>query len=231
MRPDEQSSLSEIERNKRADQKIKGGLKTAASIGLTAAGAGIAAKVSPFLSDYITTDLAIKGISKVSPKIGEFLKNGMKQGLDAKSGLDFLKKSLGMGTENQEAEQPQAQQQAAPPEQKNIIQQYSPELYEFLKGNIDSGRSVLEAGALAQIDNKYKSVIQKIEKDHKAPWSGILSSIFGQSEQPKPQQQAQQPQGQDMNQRVQAPQQSEKPQQSNNGDAALIAALEKILKM
>jgi len=48
-------------------------------------------KILPFLDDYIPDDLALKGISKVSPKIGSFLKRGLTKGLPLAGGLQFLR--------------------------------------------------------------------------------------------------------------------------------------------
>lgn len=48
-------------------------------------------KLIPFLDEYIPEDLALKGISKVSPKIGSFLKKGLSKGLPLAGGLQFLR--------------------------------------------------------------------------------------------------------------------------------------------
>jgi hypothetical protein len=182
-------------------QKIKRGLKGVAGLGTAAVGIGLGSKIMPFLNEYIPTDIALKGISKVSPKFGDFLNRGLAKGLDAKSGLDYIKENL-------------SKKQA--PNERNIIEQYSPELHQFLTGEIQKGRQPLEAGALAETSGKYKKAIQDMVKDHKAPFSSILESVFGSAQQP------QQPQ-------QQAPQQGQ--QQPENGDQALMAALQKILQM
>lgn len=48
-------------------------------------------KLIPFLDEYIPEDLALKGIAKVSPKIGSFLKKGLSKGLPLAGGLQFLR--------------------------------------------------------------------------------------------------------------------------------------------
>ena len=84
MRPDERAASSTIEREENSKRNIGRGIKTVASLGLAATGAGLSSRIIPFLSEHIPTDLAIKGISKVSPKVGEFLQKGMSKGLNVK---------------------------------------------------------------------------------------------------------------------------------------------------
>lgn len=100
---------------------------------------------------------------------------------------------------------------AAPsqPQQQNIIAQYSDQLRAFLDEQIGQGRSPLEAGALAQLHEKFKGPISQMEKDYKTNFSSILEATYGSGQQ----------QG-----RTQG-------SQGNNADSALIAALDKILKM
>jgi hypothetical protein len=198
MRPDEIASEDESERNRRLEGRIAGGFKTAAKIGIGATGLGAASKIAPFLSELIPVDLAMKGINKLAPKVGQFLKKGQEMGLNIKEGLDFLKKNMG-GNEK-------------PPEQKSIISQYSPELNQFIEEHIKKGRQPLEAGALAQLDPKFMKIIKKMEADHKTPFSSILQATFGGAQQPRQQQQAQ-------------PQQQ---QGGGPGQQALMAILQKI---
>lgn len=174
MRPDEQAAYSEIERSQTRDRTLKSGLKTAATAAVGFGGSALAlggklgSKIMPFLNEYIPADLAMKGINKVSPRLGEFLKKGMSKGLNLKDGLEFIKENLGS--------------QKKPKEQKNILEQYSPELNEFIKGHIQKGRAPLEAAALATIGeegNKFNKIIQKMAKDHKTSFSAIIQSIFG----------------------------------------------------
>lgn len=163
LRPDERAEAARA----RKPQMIKNAL----DIGVKgAAGAAVASKVVPWLSELIPTDLAIKGINKVYPKLGEFLKKGQESGLDIKEGIDFIRsKSV---------------DKEPPKQNKNIIEQYSPELHQFIQQQIQNGQSPLAAGALAELEGKgtkgFKKVIQQIIKDHKAPWSAILQSVYGE---------------------------------------------------
>lgn len=211
MRPDEKVALSEIERASSRDRTIKKGINTAVGLGTTALGIGATAKIAPFLSKYLTPEIAMKGINKVNPRLGEFLKTGMEKGLNVQDGINYIKENL-MGQTSKEAKEPAKQT-------KNIIEQYSPELNQFMSQEIQKGRSPIEAAALAQNNKKFSDIIQKMSKDHKANWSAIVESIYGGG------QKAQQPQQQP--QQMQQPQ----PQQGGNTDQALMAAFDKILKM
>ena len=116
LRPDEQASKSQIERSHSWNKAAKKAGSTALNIGATIAGAGIAQKILPFLNEFISPELALKGISKVSPKLGDILNRGMSRGLNLKDGLAYLKEQFeGKGQyaggepeeEEEEIEQPQ----------------------------------------------------------------------------------------------------------------------------
>lgn len=209
LRPDELSSLSEIDKSRQRDDTAKKGVKTAVGLGTAALGAGVSSKILPFLSEHIPTDLAWKGINKVAPEVGKFLKKGLSYGLDLKTGLDYIKQNI----------DPSSQQTSQKtPNQRSVIEQYSPELYQFLKSEIEKGRSPIEAGAIAQLQDPFKKIIKKMSDDHKAPFSSILQSVFGGNQEIQ------------SNQNQQQPVSSLQSQQPNN-DQALLSALDKILKM
>lgn len=186
--------------------------KTLGSIGASAAtaylGGGVINRVLPFLSKYIPEDLAIKGLNKIDPRYGKFINKALSAGKSFEEVKEFIGEKIQGKQESTEKT----------PEQRSIIEQYSPELFQFLKGEIDKGRAPLEAGALAQSQGSFKNIIKKMSEDHKAPFSSILESVFGGAQQPK--QQMQQPQDQNLSQ-----------QRQGNGDQALLAALDKMLKI
>lgn len=211
-----------IEKSRQSDERFKGALKTGASaIGALGTGAAAVAgsklgsRILPFLNEYIPYDLALKGINKVSPSLGGFLKKGMEKGLDLKDGLDYIKKSF--SGEEEEKRGPVK-------ENRNIIQQYSPELFQFLEDQIKQGKDPLHAGAEARIDKRFNPVIEKISKDNKSDWSSILQTVFGQSQMALQSQKKKQPQqAQPMQSQAQSQQ-----SQGGQGQQALMSILQKI---
>jgi len=202
MRPNEQAAFSEIENAQARDEKLRKLGKTGSII----PAGGIAAKIAPFFSHYLPTDLAVKGISKVSPHLGEFLKKGMEQGLNVKDGMDFLAKSFGMTSEEeQKQESTQAEQTPQPKpneeqkkEKQNIISQYDPELHIYISEALKKGEDILNVGTRALKHERFKKAIDKLTKDHGKSWYKILEEVYGVGGYglpPKNQQQAsQQPQ-------------------------------------
>lgn len=215
LRPDEEANLSEIERDENIRSTLKKGASTALGLaagttGLGVIGGGIASKIMPFLNQYIPTDLAMKGISKISPKLGDLLKKGQSMGLDLQEGLNFIKDKISGGEETAK-------------ENRNIIEQYDPELHIYLTENLKKGIPLIEAGKKALGHGRFKKSIEKMTKDHRSPWSAILQTVYGSMGVGKsqPEQQPQQPQ-QPITQNP--PQQ----QQQGQGQAALMAILQKI---
>ncbi len=179
MRPDELAKQSQIDLEDRFQGNIRKGIGTAASLGTAAISGAGAARVMPFLNQYIPADLAMKGINKVMPRLGAFLQRGKEAGLDVEEGLSYLKDRLG-GSESEPAKQ-----------SKNIIEQESPELHTFLDQEIRKGRKPIEAAALAQNDKRFGPIIEKLTKAHKTPWSQIIEGIFGKGDMAQPGQQEQ----------------------------------------
>lgn len=209
MRPDEEANRAEIERDQRFRSNVAKGVGTAATLATGAA----TARVMPFLSKFIPVDLAMKGLNKVSPKIADFLKKGQSMGLNIEEGLDYLRENI------------TPKKQEPPKQNKNIIEQYSPELHEFIMGEIQKGRSPIEAGAIAGLGAKgmpdFRKIISKLTKDHKSPWSAILETVYGQQGGQKAQAQPQNPQQQQPNPAAQQG-------QAGPGNQALMAILDKI---
>lgn len=183
LRPDEMARESEIKKAQGRTKEIRSGIESLGSLASYGLATKTASKILPFLSEYIPEDLAFKGINKVMPGLGDFLKKGMKQGLSLQSGLDFLKKEI---VEEQEKKEPAK-------DNRNIIEQYSPELFQFLTGEIQGGRQPIEAAAIAQHNPKFSDIIKKLSKDHKTNWSNIIASIFGTGQTAQPEQQKEQP--------------------------------------
>ena len=193
LRPDEEAAQANMERERRSSDKIGKGISSAVSLGGAMVGASAFTKVLPFLSEHIPLDMAIKGISKVSPKVGDFLRRGQESGLDLKEGLEFIKEKISGNKPNL-------------PEEKNAIQMHSQKLFDSIEEMINQGLSPMEAASKISSDKNSQSTIKQMEKEYKADWYSIVESIFGRGDsakrpQAQPQQQPQQqpssqPQGQ-----------------------------------
>lgn len=187
-------------------QFLKGAAQTALGV---AGGGAVLNRVLPFLSKFVPQDLAIKGISKINPTLGKFVQGSLNQGKSMDEVTDFIKEKAGISEPKEE------KKQEKPKGQGNIIEQFSPELHEFLVSEIGKGRSTDEAGAIAQSNSMFKGVIPKLEKQAGARFSDILKSVFGGQQQAQQSQQAQ-------------PQQQPQQSQSGPGQQALMAIMQKI---
>lgn len=196
LRPDEEANASVMERDKRFNANVGSAAKTVGSLAATAAtaayGGPLAARLAPFFSKYIPVDFALKGISKVSPKIGDFLKRGMNVGLPIEEGLKYVQEKFLGGQETERNE---------PKDDRNIIQQYDPELYSYLEQSVKKGIPLAQAGEKAFGHDRFSRIIKDLVKDHKTSWSSILQTVFGGS-QGQQQQQQQADSGGNGNQRL-----------------------------
>jgi len=197
----------EIQRQKDAPMRhLKRGVAIGASV---LAGGAVLSRILPLLSPLIPESIAVKGLTKVEPRLGKFINGAVAAGHTVGQALRLIKEKL----------QPEESQEENPNENRNIIEQYSPELSQFLTSEIQQGRTPIQAGAIAQSQGKFNAAISKMTKDHKVPWSAILETVFGGQGQVQPQQ------------RVQEQQQQEQPQggqQNGPGAQALMAILQKI---
>jgi hypothetical protein len=197
LRPDELSSLSQIERNKRKDSLIKKGASAVVGTGATLLGAGLASKVMPFLNEFVPLELALKGINKVAPQIGQFLKKGQSMGLNVQQGLQFLKNNL----------QPNQQTQQANPLQE--FETNYPDIAQALNGYIQQGQSPDAAAAILKSSTPFGKKIQDLEKSVGKNFIDYVLELFGNPQQQisqQPQQAA--PQAQ---QQMQQPHQAQQP--------------------
>jgi hypothetical protein len=155
--------------------------KKAVSVGSAAAtglaGGAAIGRVLPFLNKYVPQDLAIKGLSKLDPRFGKFINKALSAG----QSFDEIKDYIGGKAEEEE--------QKVAKESRNIIQQYSPELHQFIDQEVKKGNSPFEAGTRAQKDKRFSNIISKLSKDHKTPWSNIIESVFRNGS-PDPKQEA-----------------------------------------
>ena len=54
----------------------------------------LTSRILPLLNEYIPEEMALRGISKISPKMGSFLQNGLAAGLPLSAGLNFIREKL-----------------------------------------------------------------------------------------------------------------------------------------
>lgn len=120
-------------------------------------------KLTPFLSNLIPSSLAVKGISKINPTMGKFIKGAMDQGASSEEAIEFIKEKV----------QPKSSQS------KNIIEEFAPEVHELLVDKVGQGLKPLAVAFQLSQDPKLKSVIRGLEKKTGKAFSDLVSSIFG----------------------------------------------------
>ncbi len=188
-------------------------LKLLQNAGLTALGGGAASvgskalgklvpAIGALINNYVPENLAVKGLSKIDPRLGKFVQGALEEGYSFDELRNF------MGEKIEKTQKPEKQN-------KNIIEQESPELHQFLDQEIRKGRKPIEAAAIAQHDKRFSDLINKLSKKHKTPWSSIIESVFGNGDialQENQQQQPSQPQS----------------GQAGTGQQALMGILQKI---
>ena len=201
-----------------AKNAVIAGVSFAGGVGLSR----IASRITPFLSPYIAPELAKKGISKIDKGLGKFIDKSEQAGYD----FDEIKDFIGQKISGEEPKQPE--------QKKNVIEQYSPELHQFLSEEIKKGRHPLEAGVLAQHDQKFSGAINKILKDHKTDWQTILQTVYGDQGEPTNYKAQQQQAAQQQQQAAQQPQQQMQGQQQgqpSQGIQALMQSIQELKKL
>lgn len=171
-----------MEPYEKASERLRKSGETAVNIGknigLTALGGGTAiigtqavSKLIPgimaFVNKYVPENLAIKGLEKLDPRFGKLIQGAMGDGYT----FDDIKNFLGEKIEKSQE----------PQDNRNVIEQHSPELNTFLSEKIKGGEDPIRAAALALFEkgNPFERVIRKIEKEHKTNWSALVQSIYG----------------------------------------------------
>jgi hypothetical protein len=190
-----------------AEQYKRMGTKAAITAGSLASSAALGAKVLPFLSNFIPRDIAMKGISKVSPALGGFVNKAIGTGHSEEDVMDFVKnKIVGAEQSNEPAK-----------DERNVIEKRSKFLFDFLKDKIGRGLSPFSAASNAKAEKKYRQEIQELEEQNKTPFENIVESVFGGA---LPKNQNQQPMQPDqMQSNMQAP---------GQGQEKLMAILQQI---
>jgi hypothetical protein len=163
-----QRATEEVKRQGELPLKLaKQGVTVASSVAAPLAAAGAATKVLALTNRFVPQDLAIKGLSKIDPRYGNFINKAISAGKSFDEVREFI---------SGKAEEGLSSTQAA--NSRNVIEQYSPELHQFISSEIQKGKSPLEAGALAQLQDPFKKIIKKLSEDHKTPFSSILQTAY-----------------------------------------------------
>jgi hypothetical protein len=172
LRPDEEAAEEKIRKSQRSSGLVKSGVSAVLGAGVGAAGLKMASKIAPFLSEHIPLDLAVKGISKLSPQIGNFLKKGRDMGLDIKEGLNLLKDKV----------QPKEEEPKKKTNQQVDIGQYSPDLQAFIEHWLSQGEEPATAAAVAKNvpsnQAKFKAAIDKIEADTGEDFIELVGQMY-----------------------------------------------------
>lgn len=126
----------------------------------------LASRVLPLLSQYVPENLMIRGLSKIDPRLGRFIQTAQKNGEDIGDIRNFMQEKFNGEKSKQ-------------PDRRSIIEQHSPELHQFIRDEMAKGRTLEQAGAIARQNSSFSKVINRLEKEHRAPWSNILQNVFG----------------------------------------------------
>lgn len=176
MQPYQQASE---EHNRQALRPVEAAASVA-GIGLKGA---IGGRVMSMLNKYVPSSLMAKGLNKIDPRLGKLMYLGQESGHSTEDIAQFI-------TGKMRTFEPKE----VPKQEKNIIEQESPELHSFLDQEIRGGRKPIEAAALAQNDKRFSDVVKKLMQKHKTPWSKIIESIYGIGDTALPSGQQAQPQ-------------------------------------
>ena len=98
---------------------------------------GLIARALPLLNKLVPTSLAVKGLSKINPKLASFFTDSIAAGYTADSALDYLRGRLTSSGENMEKQRLE-NSSSLTPQEKNILQ----------KRNQESGLGKAAAGAI-----------------------------------------------------------------------------------
>jgi hypothetical protein len=183
MEPYQKASQSLRERGEAPIHAVKNLGYSALGGGAASLGSSVVSKLIPkvgsLINKYVPDNLSQAGLSKLDPRFGKFIQGALDEGYSYDDVRSTIEEKLG-NTVSQQA--------------KNLIEQESPELHQFLDQEIKKGRKPIEAGAIAQNNKKFTNTIKKLMKTHKTSWSNIIESVFGGqgTAQPEEQQPSQQ---------------------------------------
>jgi len=209
MQPYQEATEETIKRGERpgvvATQAAKVGLGAAASY----TGLPMAARVLPFLNKYIPAGLAVKGLSKVDPRLGNFVETALKNGGTIEEAKEFIKEKIDQDPAIQDVKKD------------NPIFKFSKKLGKLIDDAIGTGHTIDEVEGMARSPgNKFKKDIDQIEKSFGMTFKDLLRSIYGGEKEKKPEKKQLQamPEQAMPDQRISIAQQQQQQQQQQPSD-------------
>jgi len=192
---------------------------TAIGAATTLAGGGIASKVLqkaiPFLSSFISPEEAMKGLSKLDPRLKSFIGTAMENGKPFEEVRDFISDKIDQAIPKQSDKR------------EKLDKTYSNFFEGVVKRYINEGLSPAQAAVKIKNTSSNKAFIKSMEQGYGMDLVDIIDSVFGSKAMALPEQEAQQtaPESQAALQK-QAPMQQQ--QAPGQGQQALMGILQKI---
>lgn len=146
-------------------------LQAAGVAAIPLAKAAFGGKIMSLINKHIPEGLALKGLSKLDPRLGKFMALGQELGHSYDELKSFLGEKVEKGEEQQKAK-----------DSRNIIEKESPELHQFISNEVKKGVNPIKASAAAYFGKKYEKAINNLEKQHKMKFQDIVRQIYGEEE-------------------------------------------------
>ncbi len=213
LRPDEKAALRHIETAKQGESFIKKGIGLALP---AAAGIAGASRIMPFLNSIIPQSIALKGLKKVAPKIGQFIDKTMENGFSADNVLGFLRDQFSSKEEKispKTEENPQNQPENKNQESAQDFENNYPMLAKALMETIQQGKNPQEAAKILKSSTALGSQVRDLEKQKGKKFEDYVIEMLGNAQKSMGQQGQQQAQPEHMQQPAQQPQQQSQPAQ------------------
>jgi hypothetical protein len=170
-----QEASEEIQRQGKRPGKVLG---SAAAIGLSAVGAGIGARVFPFLSKHIPLDLMRKGLNKIDPRLGKFADSAVGHGFSLDDVRQFLSGKFPTQTENDSDKNPTEKN----PQHNNPLNDFEsnyPDVAQALANIMKNGQPPDAAAAILKQTKSFSNSIKKLEGDIGKNFVDYVLELFG----------------------------------------------------
>lgn len=169
-------------------------------------------KILPFLNKLIPQGIAMKGLSKLNPRIGKYLTNAVASGYSAEEALDFLRNQA--QPQNEEGKRPDQLANERRTQQSNMLPEAAGTLAKAGLGAAAISEIPTVIGNLFEDEEQPKGMSREeaLKRFNQKKKTGLRDQLMQDFESRYGKQQPQQP-------------------QQNGVDDPLLAALDKILKM